>query len=188
MRFTRSAVLILVFALGVTARALAGPPLICHSNPIGMQPSLPWSGGDGWNGAVPSYDLDHLQSDTLALLAPSAPVTVRMETIRRAVIYAARREGLAEQIGVSLLGRALDPNASRLTYAAALFDAGYYVETLRDAARISRMLDGNDRDAWMIHEAPTVDGLALIHEAIAMGGDGMNDAVAIVTRARAERR
>src|SRR5690349_3238185 len=78
--------------------ALAGPPLICHPFDIGGAKSLPWSGGKDWSDADPSYDVAHLSEDTLALLKPGVPVLVRMETMRRAAIYAARQAGLAEDL------------------------------------------------------------------------------------------
>ena len=73
-------------SLAVTT-AHAGTPLICFPYNIGAAKSLPGSDGD-WKGVNPNYDRTHLIRDTLALLAPDTPVIVRMETLRRAAIYA----------------------------------------------------------------------------------------------------
>ena len=78
---------VLVVALAATTSLRAGTPLICHPYTIGAAKSLPGSDGD-WKGVNPSYDRTHLVRDTLALLTPETPVIVRMETLRRAAIYA----------------------------------------------------------------------------------------------------
>jgi len=188
MPYIRAFLTMLFLAGIVSARALAGPPLICFAHPTGSAASLSWSEGIGWNGALPSYDLSSLVSDSLRLLKPEVPVETRMETIRRAVIYAARRDGLADTLVRSLLARSDDRSASAASRAAALFDAGYTIETVRDAVHMYAVMRATDRDAWMIRSAPGVDGLALIRQAMQLGGTGMDDAVAIVQRARAEER
>ncbi|HEX8806753.1 MAG TPA: hypothetical protein VF741_07375 [Candidatus Aquilonibacter sp.] len=156
----------LTLALMIAAPAWAGPPLLCHPNDIGSARSLPWLVTESWNGADPTYDLSHLTQDTLALLGPQTPVIVRMETIRRAVIYATHRAGLAEDLEQALLARV---RATRSQDPNALFDAGYLVETLRDAQR-----------AYPSLPAQQVDGLALMREAQRLGGTGMDQAVAMV--------
>src|SRR5688500_20051787 len=78
-----------VALVGVLASftSFAGTPLICHPYAIGAAKSLPGSDGD-WKGVNPNYDRTNLVRDTLALLTPETPVIVRMETLRRAAIYA----------------------------------------------------------------------------------------------------
>jgi hypothetical protein len=128
----------------------AGTPLICHPYAIGDAPSLP--GGD-WKGASPAYDRTHLVRDTLALLTPDTPVLVRMETLRRAAIYAtANMRGWAKNssyttsdrdIAFSLLERLRD-RATKSVDAGrdlALFDLGFFSETLRQT-RLDPALDG----------------------------------------------
>lgn len=128
----------------------AGTPLICHPYAIGDAPSLP--GGD-WKGASPAYDRTHLVRDTLALLTPDTPVLVRMETLRRAAIYAtANMRGWAKNssyttsdrdIAFSLLERLRD-RATKSADAGrdlALFDLGFFSETLRQT-RLDPALDG----------------------------------------------
>lgn len=167
-----SAFLGLTLLLG--APAWAGPPLICHANDIGGARSLPWVATDGWNGADPAYDLAHLTDDTLALLTPQTPIVVRMETIRRAVIYATHRAGLADDLEVRLVARALDLQGSGQPDPTALFDAGYLVETLRNGEHVFANLPEQH-----------TDGLAWIREAERLGGSGMAPAVASVEHARA---
>jgi hypothetical protein len=177
--------LALVFALGVTAApALAGPPLVCGAIDIGTAQSLPWSSAPGWNGALASYDLAHLGDDTVSLLTPQTPVTVRRETLRRAAIYAARQTGLAEALAARLIARATAADDAG-NGAAAWFDAGYFVETIRQAARIGQMLRPEQRTAWKLTADPThVDGLALIEKAIRMGGRDLQPAAVFVAAAR----
>lgn len=173
----------LAFALVVTAApALAGPPLICHPIEIGTARSLPWSSAPGWNGALASYDLAHLTDDTVSLLTPQTPVNVRRETLRRAAIYAARQAGLAESLATRLIARA---NAAGDADPAASFDAGYFVETIRQAARLGQVMRPDQRVGWKLTADPThVDGLALIEKAIRMGGRDMQPAAAFVAAAR----
>ena len=89
----RSTLFALLAALALAAPALAGPPLLCHPFNIGDARSLPWDGTRAfWQGRA-DYRLENLAADTEALLTPSTPVIVRMETLRRAALYAERRRG-----------------------------------------------------------------------------------------------
>jgi hypothetical protein len=89
-RYTRPSIVTAVFAAAVLiARpALAGPPLLRHPFDIGSARSLPM-GTAGWQAVDRTYDVCRLVDATLGLLGASTPATVRMETIRRATIYAA---------------------------------------------------------------------------------------------------
>ncbi len=177
MYCTRLFGMVVVLMLALTARALAGPPLICHANEINGARSLPWLATDSWNGADPSYDLSHLANDTLALLGPQTPIVVQMETIRRAVIYASHRSGLADELAVRLFARTLDAQANGSPDPSAWFDAGYFVETARDGARIFANV-----------HAEQIDGLAWMRQAERLGGTGMESAVAMVERVLRETR
>ncbi len=86
----RSAIGILTLvALTATADvAMAGPPLLCHPFDIGTAKSLTWDNSNGWQGRVGATSMKTLVADTEALLTPDTPVIVRMETIRRAALYA----------------------------------------------------------------------------------------------------
>lgn len=132
----------------------AGTPLICHPYTIGDAKSLPGSDGD-WKGVNPSYDRTHVVRDTLALLTAETPLLVRMETLRRAAIYAtAGMRGWGTNQGFSAEDRArafglLEKLRARLTAAKgperalALFDVGFYAETLRHT-RVDPQLNGYD--------------------------------------------
>lgn len=127
----------------------AGTPLICHPYNIGDAKALP--GGD-WKGADPKYDRRNLTRDTLALLQPDIPVIVRMETLRRAAIYAtaglrhwepaaytADDHATARELYEKLQART--QHATGAAKALAIFDAGFFVETLRHA-RLDLGIDG----------------------------------------------
>jgi hypothetical protein len=177
MHCTRLFTTAVAFVLTTSAPAWAGPPLLCHPSDIGSARSLPWLVTESWNGADPNYDLSHLTQDTLALLEPHTPIVVRVETIRRAVIYATHRAGLADDLELALFARTVSAQANGSPDPSALFDAGYLVETLRDA-----------QHAYAILPLQQVDGLALMREAQRLGGTGMEQAVATVERVRAGNR
>ena len=121
----------LVMSLGFAAAAHAGPPLICHSIAIGPAQSLPWI-SEGWNLAgTENYDVKHLVVDTLAILNPSTPVLVRMETMRRATLYARSDLQVARQLLAKLIARNSAAETAGHPDALALFDAGYLAETYK---------------------------------------------------------
>jgi hypothetical protein len=120
-------------ALLVLARpALAGPPLLCFPFEIGAARSLPMStdAAKHWRAIDPKYDVAHLVADTLSLLVPSTPTIVRMETLRRATVYASAHPALAVELMSALKAR----DDARAPMAA--FDYGYFVESSRQAAAI----------------------------------------------------
>ena len=96
---------ILVASLALAAPVFAGPPLLCFPFETGGAKTLPMKGGD-WKSVDPKYDVSHLTADTLALLTPATPVVARMETIRRATIYASTHPQIAGELLASLQSRA----------------------------------------------------------------------------------
>jgi SAM-dependent MidA family methyltransferase len=106
--------------------ALAGPPLLCFPFDIGSMQSLPMGRG-AWHATDPKYDVSHLVTDTLALLTQSAPLTLRMETIRRATIYASTHPTIAAHL-MSELKKRSDAKAPL-----AAFDYGYLIEASRES-------------------------------------------------------
>jgi hypothetical protein len=132
----------------------AGTPLICHPYAIGNAKTLPGTDGD-WKGINPNYDRSNLVRDTLALLTPDTPVIVRMETMRRAAIYAtAGMRGWTNGQAFSdedrantnailekLVERA--KTAKGADRALALFDEGFFVETLRHTG-VKKDINGYD--------------------------------------------
>jgi hypothetical protein len=117
-------------AVLVSRPALAGPPLLCFPFDIGNARSLPMGHGS-WRETDARYDVSHLVPDTLVLLAPATPVTVRMETIRRATLYAAAHPRLAAALLDAVQARAATPAPG--IAALAVFDFGYLVESYKEA-------------------------------------------------------
>lgn len=164
-----SAVSMTALLLVLPRTAVAGPPFICHAFELSGSPSLPWSTGSGWNTPDPAYDLDRLTPDVTRLLASSMPVSARMETLRRATIYAARDKAVAARLLQALVARSeQQPKDPR-----ALFDAGFLVEAYRQATRVYKwdMLSARERAAWTLREEPaSIDGAKLIATAVELGG------------------
>jgi hypothetical protein len=173
----------------ITIPAWAGPPLICQKFDIGSARSLPWKAGPDWHGADPAYNLANLPDDTLSLLTPGTPVRVRMETLRRAGIYSAKDTRLAGELTGRLLARALDSEANGKSDPLAWFDAGYFVETIRQATFAYRynMLDPTERAAWQLRgDTPRLDGYPWVQKAIRLGGVDMDYALSLMTEFRVE--
>jgi len=118
-----------IFAPG----AQAGPPLLCWPYDIGGFRSLPF-GGDNWQAAAPQYDLSNLAEDAAAWLQPSTPAIVRMETLRRATIYAMKDREAAARLLARLEARVREAEARGKPEALALFDLGYLLESYKQAA------------------------------------------------------
>ena len=180
------AISIAAVTLGLSALAQAGPPLICHAIQIGQAKSLPLS-GEGWSGAG-SYDVKNLAADTLALLTPQTPVLVRMETLRRATIYARTDPQAAKQLLVRLYNRATDADSAGQPDALAWFDAGYLVECYREwiGRDLPHMTDGLRLDS---NPAANLDGYAWVNKAISLKGSDpqMELAAALITQQGAPR-
>jgi hypothetical protein len=119
--------------LFLTAAAQAGPTLLCHPFEIGDAASLPWS-ENGWNSPRADYDRARLVDDTVARLGPDVPVLVRMETLRRAALYAGTDAKAAEALLARLQERAEKNTKDSL----ALFDAGYLSALYRQVEWVAR--------------------------------------------------
>jgi hypothetical protein len=158
------------FALSLASPALAGPPLLCFPFEIGSARSLPVGTG-GWESIDPRYDASRLTDDTLALLTPETPIVVRMETLRRATLYAARTPAQAAVLLDRLQQRATVSNADT---ALAVFDFGYLAETYKQATH----LFGAPMKA-----AQAVNGYRLVEKAAALRDDpAIAFALAVMTR------
>lgn len=160
-------ILLLVALIAGHQKAQAGPPLICHPYEIGNAKSLPWAGNE-WRDVKKDYDINRLVNDTLALLTPDVPVIARMETLRRATIYAvwsnydqkvgyyaAKNEKVAGELLERLLARVREAERKGKVDALALFDAGYFAESWKMADQKS---------------APKVDGYAMVNKASSLRG------------------
>jgi hypothetical protein len=130
--------LTLVSGLLIPLKAGAGTPLMCQANDIGTAASLPWGDTSRSHEApVADYPPQRLVKDTLDLLAPRTPVVVRMETLRRATIYARlfQEKGqprLADELLAQLEARALEAEAAGAPDALAWFDAGFLAATVAE--------------------------------------------------------
>ena len=170
--FYRVAMQIGVACLVLAAAVYAGPPLICHSIQIGEAHSLPWV-SHNWNlSGSETYDVKNLVQDTLGILNPSTPVLVRMETLRRATLFARKDPLIAKELLVKLHARATDSESAGHADALAWFDAGYLAEAYKQ---------------WLTKEsgnpAAGTDGYAWVKKAIASRGTDpqMEFAAALIT-------
>ena len=186
-RYCFAALLTLAAVLLLPIAALAGPPLICHPFNIGDAKSLPFE-GPGWSQVQPGYDTARLLDDTMALLTPETPVIVRMETLRRASLYARNDAHLAQALLDRVQARASGIKDERRDRTALLawFDLGYLTETYRQAAAATQHAA---TDAMKFQQPnPNVDGYGLIQKAIERGGGAdMEFAAALVTASNHDR-
>lgn len=168
--FSRLAISVVAVVLGFTSFAQAGPPLICHPIEIGQAKSLPWV---EWNhkGST-DYDLKNLTRDTLAILDSNQPVLVRMETLRRATIYARQDPQAAKELITRLQARAANSDDAGRPEALAWFDVGYLAEAYKQ---------------WMGKGEPNpaagLDGYAWVQKALSLRGQDreMEFAAALIT-------
>jgi hypothetical protein len=177
-------------ALAATAEvALAGPPLLCHPFDIGTAKSLTWDNSHGWQGSTGVATMKTLVADTEALLTPDTPVIVRMETLRRAALYASTDAQVATELVTRFQSRAASAKKGSLE----TFDAGYLIETL---GQISRM-DGWKRDDGATIQTAALkslvgkaNGESMIQESLAANADdpALEFAAALVAASYKDRR
>jgi hypothetical protein len=162
----------LVILVGAAGAAEAGPPLICHPFDAGKASLLPWASGQGWNTPDRSYDVQRLTADTMRLLSQEMPVLARMENLRRATIYAAQDRGVAAELLTAVLGRALTAATKDQGDPLAWFDAGFLVESYRQASHVYKwdMLAGAERAAWSLRSEPGLDGYGFVRKALQLAG------------------
>ena len=183
-------------ALAVATPALAGPPLLCHPYEIGSARSLPWDGKAGWSQGRTDYPLQQLAADTEAILQPGTPVIVRMETLRRAAIYASQDPAVASALLDTLSAKARADHADGV----AALDAAYLIGALHQvamleqssefrgrAAGVKRVLAGRDAGPFVtqaMQARPSDPAFAFAAALITMGKD-KQAYTAYVARARA---
>ncbi|MGB7285096.1 MAG: hypothetical protein WBE13_22745 [Candidatus Acidiferrum sp.] len=168
--------------LFLATSAQAGPPLICHTIDIGPARSLPWI-NHGWNlSGSEHYDVKNLVPDTLAILDSGAPVLVRMETLRRATLYARRDPQIASELLTKLIARASTAENAGHADALALFDAGYLAECYKQwiGKNLPHMTDNMPMDP---NPRANLDGYAWVKKAIGLRGHDpeMEFAAALIT-------
>lgn len=173
--FRRALALAAVTAFAVLAptRVFAGPPLICHPYDIAQAQSLP--GGADRFGTSATYDRTHLVADTLALLKPDMPVLVRMETLRRAAIYATgnlrtwdgqKYTNVDKELGAALIAKLQERTTTKddADRALALFDLGFFSESVRQTG-LDPALDGY---ALLVKSAETLKNNPDVEFALAL--------------------
>lgn len=178
--------LVCLTAARVTVRA--GQPLICHPYEIGNAQSLPWSIAAEKFSVKRDYELKQLVNDTLTLLTPATPVIVRMETLRRATIYAvwipknqgaeskALGQKIADELLARLLARAQATGNQGQAAALALFDAGYLLSSYRQSG-------------WHLNQHTGLDAYAMVRQAAEQSGEAtMEFAAALSTYDKTLRR
>jgi hypothetical protein len=169
----RFAVALVAALLCFASIAQAGPPLICHTVEIGQAKSLPWI-SHNWNlGGSESYDSKNLVRDTLEILAPDTPVLVRMETLRRATLFARKDPLAAKELLARLHARATSAESSGHPDALAWFDVGYLAETYKQwiGRNLPHLTDGMRMDP---NPAANVDGYALVKKALDLHARSQN--------------
>jgi hypothetical protein len=78
---------------------------------------------------------------------------------------------IAGELLSAILARALQPAANGAPDADALFDAGYLIESYKQAAWLDRQhARSEDRGAWWMGSQPAADGYALVTRASTLGG------------------
>lgn len=148
----------------VTARpALAGPPFLCHQFDIGSAKSLPWDDAGWWSGR-PDYNLRTLVADTEALLTPSTPVLQRMETLRRATLYASADRQVAAQLFEAILERTRAADRRGVSDALAWFDLAYVTESFRETAALGDMPQFRSTGTALASLTGTADPKALMNK------------------------
>jgi hypothetical protein len=179
IRSPRFAIVLVSAILCFANVAQAGPPLICHTMEIGQAKSLPWI-GHNWNlTGGENYDTKNLVRDTLDILTPDTPVLVRMETLRRATLYARKDPLAAKELLARLHARATSAESSVHADALAWFDVGYLAETYKQWIGQSWMRVSKDEQ----NPAAGVDGYALVKKAIGLRAPDpqMEFAAALIT-------
>jgi hypothetical protein len=167
-----------LFALATPA--LAGPPLICHPFETGGGKLIAWGNGPGWNSPQAGYDLKNLVADTNAVLTSDAPLLARMENMRRATIYAMRDPAIANDLLKLVVNRAL----STTNDGRAWFDAGYLIESYKQAVHM-RTGGKPELRAWAaVDETIRIDGYGWVKKAMAMSAPSaeMEFAASLMTR------
>ena len=160
-----------VFA-AISGTAWAGPPLICHPFDAGSAALLPWGSGPGWNTPDASYDVQRLTADTLRLLAPGTPVLARMETMRRATIYAGKDRKVAAALLKALVDRAKSAPAGSHD-PMPWFDAGYLIETYRQnegTAKFNMLADSEPLLAEFRNAPRGAEGYGFVLKALQFAG------------------
>jgi hypothetical protein len=164
---TLAATAIVAATLTIVTPAYAGPPLLCHPFDIGGAKSLPWDNATGLSTGRTDYAVDRLVGETEALLGPATPVIVRMETLRRAAIYASRDARVASQLLERLTARVRTAEQTGRPDPLALLDAAYLTEAYRQISMMGRASGFAERAPIARAVVGESDGTALMAKCLA---------------------
>jgi hypothetical protein len=184
MRKTTLVASFVLALVSLASPALAGPPFVCHPFAIGSAASLPWTGSE-FLGMRDDYDITRVVSDTEALLTPALPTLARMETLRRAVLYASRDRATAERLVAALTARMHSADAAGNGGALALFDVGYVLEAMSEIETLGHHMRGLESRGEALKGMTRPDeGKALVLESAALRADdaGIAFALALISR------
>jgi hypothetical protein len=165
---SRTILSVVIGSLAIAVPALAGPPLLCHPFEIGNAKSLPWVGQKSWDEGQPGYKLDRLVADTEALLTPSTPVIVRMETLRRAALYASTDARVASDLIKRFITRAEASEIAGKPDALAYLDAAYLAGAFNEITMMGRAKEWEQRSANAREVKGRLDAYALITKSVAL--------------------
>jgi hypothetical protein len=183
MRKTLTASIALAM-LALAVPALAGPPFICHPFEIGSAKSLPFD-SKNWLGVRSDYDIHRVVADTDALLTPSTPTIVRMETLRRAALYASLDRRVAEALIAAFMSRVSKAEHAGEPMAMALFDAGYVVEALSEIEQFGNHMNLGARDKTLAGLTYSYEARPLLQKSAALqpGDAAIEFALGLISRA-----
>jgi hypothetical protein len=128
----RTVLLAAVLLAGATRLGAVDAPLLFAVLDIGSAQSLPWNAPRNFLGISDDYDSHRVVADIGALLTPATPTLVRMETLRRAAVYASRDREVAWQLIAFVMERVTVLPTPGPPEPMALFDAGYVIEVLKE--------------------------------------------------------
>jgi hypothetical protein len=183
MTKTRKILGVVIASLAIATPVLAGPPLLCHPFDIGTAKSLPWVGEKSWDEGRPDYKLDHLVADTEALITPSTPVIVRMETLRRAALYASTDARVASDLIKRFISRAEASEVAGRPDALAYLDAAYLAGAFNEITMMGRAQQWEQRSANAREVKGSLDAYALITKSAALrpSDPGIQFAAALIS-------
>jgi len=153
-----------VLMLAFASPALAGPPLICHPFDTAGGTLIAWGNGSSWNTPLATYDVKKLPAEVAQLLDSDAPVLTRMENMRRATIYAMRDPVIAQELLKAVMARALSTSSNGTAW----FDAGYLIESYKQATHLREDRKPELRAWAAVDETLRVDGYNWVKKAMAM--------------------
>jgi hypothetical protein len=175
--------LLVLGLFGLVRPAVAGPPFLCHPFDIGAAVSLPWDESVWWRGQA-NYDVRHLVADTLGLLTPSTPVIVRMETLRRATLYATRDQKVAKELFEAITDHARMRERHGDSDALAWFDAGYVAEAFAETGVMTQYRDDASTVPSVAALSAGTDPPAMLGRSLALssGDSSIEFAISLISR------